>query len=379
MNFNKIMVAAFAILQEIVSSLRMAFINGDVRAGATDLICARKAAFGIMFEQPERTLEQSFLMAKGNIAEDMFAKNLETMGLVYETQGDYHGEGDKSFIQVHPDFLIDVNNPGEPTGEAKEMIAYAKKNKFKYVLIELKTSNAVPLEPHGYWVQQVNMQVDYISKAKKIKQEEICAFVYVIELDYGRHDYYEIEFDPEDVLIAEYNAISFYDVITEYIQFANGDIEIEDMQYTIYNVEPTFGTICNMCEWADLCTKEKDSIELPAELAEYAKEVKEWKDKEKNTKAKNTEIKEFMQKHNVKKSTSDGMVATIRGGNTKDIVDIDSMSDDEKDELWKTNMRIFNLNDTLYSKLEPKRYKEMMKKYPGTKTTAESLILKRTK
>ena len=96
-------------------------------------------------------------------------------------------------------------------------------------------------------------------------------------------------------------------------------------------------------------------------------------------KAKGEEIKAFMKKGDVKKSISDDITAFIRGGNTSDTLDIGSVTDDEMDEIWKTDMRIFKLNDTAFRKLKPKAYKDLMEKHKTTKTTAESLILKRNK
>ncbi len=376
-NIDQIMIEGFELEQEDVSAIRIVFEDGQVKIGASDLPCPRKTGFNIMFGPIARALNQSILMKKGNVGEEIFADNLKSMGIKYETQGHYHGPNELSFIQVHPDFLIDVNDPGSPVGEAKKMIEDAKEAGIKFILIELKTSNAVPSSPHEYWLQQVNLQHDYISLAKGIKHEELSAKLYVMELDYGRHGMFDIPFDPAEVALAEKGAISLYNVITEFVQLANG--EIEEMTLTVFDIDATYGEMCNMCDWTEMCFKEKQSIELPKELETYALELKEWKEKDKNMKAKGEELKEFMKRSNVKKATSDGMTLSIRGGNIKDIIDVDSVSDDEKNELWKANMRVFTLNETLFSKLEPKRHKIMLNDHKGTKTTAESLILKRTK
>ena len=374
-NIDQVMVEAFKLEQEDVSAIRIVFEDGQVKIGASDLPCPRKTGFNIMFGPVIRALSQSILMKKGNVGEEIFADNLKTMGIKYETQGHYHGPNELDFIQVHPDFLIDVNDPGNPVGEAKKMIDDAKKAGIKYILIELKTSNAVPSEPHGYWIQQVNLQHDYISIAKGIKQEELSAKLYVMELDYGRHGMFDIPFDPAEVALAEKGAVSLYNVITEFVQFANG--EIEEMTSTVFDIDATYGELCNMCDWTDMCFKEKQNVDLPKELEIYALELKEYKEKDKNMKAKGEELKQFMKNGGVKRATSEGMTLSIRGGNEKDIVDVDSVPDEKMNELWKANMRVFVLNETLFSKLEPKRHKEMLNDHRGTKVTAESLILKR--
>lgn len=377
MDLDKVQEEGFALDQENVSAHRITHEDGRVKMGASDLTCPRQAGFNIMYGPAKRTLEQSYLMTKGNIAEDMFANNLKMVGLKYETQGDYHGPDEMDQIQVHPDFLIDVNDPGHPIGEAKKMIEEAKESGVKHILIEMKTSNAIPTDAHDYWITQVNLQMDYIAIAKGAQPTEVDARVYAIELNHGRHGMFKIEYDPAEVLRAEDGARSFFVVIEEFIQLANG--EIEEMTQTVHDIIPTYGTLCNMCDWADMCFKEKDKVELPKDLEIFATELKEWKEKDKNMAEKNTELKTFMQNAGVKKATSENMTLSIRGGNIKDIIDVDAMSDEDKDELWKNNMKVFNLNEVLFSKFEPKRHKEMLKKYKTTKKTAESLILKREK
>ena len=375
MDFDNVMKDGFKAKQENIAAERLTHLDGKVKVGGSDSACYRKTAFNVMYDPIEVPLETSILMEKGNVGEGVIINVLNALGIKYETQGNYYGVGINSQIEVHPDFLIDLSDPGDPIRDGLKMVNDAIKDGYKFILIEAKTTNAIPSDTHEYWLSQVNMQIRYIANGKKVEPEEIRTFVYALELNNGGHKQFDVEFDQAEVEISELKALSYIDVSEDYHQFMHG--EIKEMQYTVFNVIPTYGTICYSCQWAFLCLKERTSIDLPADLDIYASEFKDWKDQEKNMNGKKEYIKDFIKKSNAKEAKSADITAAIRGGNISDTLDIDALTTEEKDEIWKTDMRVYKLNDAAMRKLRPKEYKALMEKHKTTKTSAESLILKR--
>jgi len=350
MNFSGIMNLAFNLEQERTSNERMTYTGHDVKVGASTVAgCARKAAFPILFGEEPPTLEEFFRMRKGNVAEGVVEGNLDILGIQYEKQGEYKGEGQFDFILVHPDIFIDANAPGDNlSAEATEFIQRSKDKGCDYILYELKTTNAIPSEPHDYWVRQTNLQAQYIADSLGIEPEKIDIYVYAIELNDGRNAEFNIEFEVEEVLIAQDDALSFASVIEDYIQYANK--EKDAMEFTIHDVNRRVGNLCSICKFAHNCLGSGETVELPDDLARSVSDVKEWAKQEKNMKAHKEEVKQFMLNLGAKKAKTSGFKVTLKGGNKKDVINPDSYTDEEKLALAKKDANLIKIDEKQLSR-----------------------------
>ena len=383
MNFSDLMYSAFLSEQERTKAERMTFEGNKVKVGASSVAgCARKTAYPILFGEKPPTLEEFFRMRKGNIAEGVIERNLDEMGIKYERQGEYRGTGIFDFFLVHPDILIDLSDPGDNLSEdAQKFIQRSIDKGCKFILIELKTTNSIPSEPHDYWVRQINVQAEYIAEAKGISPEQIDMYVYAMELNDGRHAEFNIPYQVEEVLIAQDDAISFVNVIEDYIVFANK--EKDSMEFSINDVNRRVGSLCSVCKWAQDCLGSGKIVNLPDDIAREVKYVKEWSKQEKNIRAARDEIKKFLLSSGVKKGKAPGYAVTIKGGNKREVLDPKSYTPEEKLELAKRNADFVTVNVKELAKFrESKDEKDLWivdKKHLVEKTSPVSIMITETK
>ncbi len=374
---------AFNKEQEKTKNERLTYTGHDVKVGASTVSgCAKMAAYPILFGEEPPTLAEFFRMRKGNIAELVIEGNLDEMGIKYERQGEYSGEGEFEFILVHPDILIDINDPGENLGpEAQEFINRSKDKGCEYILYELKTTNAIPVEPHDYWVRQTNMQAQYIADAKGIDPEKIDIYVYAIELNDGRNSEFSLEFEVEEVLLAQHDALSFASVIEDFIQYANKEKDV--MEFTINDVNRRVGNLCSICKFAHNCLGSGEVIEFSPDMQRSISTIKEWAKQEKNIKATKDEVKKLMLNLGTKKGKSPGYAITLKGGNTKEVIDPAAFSDEEKLTLAKRDARFVSINvkelAQFYGTKEDKDLWITDEKHMMPKTSAISVMITEVK
>ena len=352
MNFNELMYKAFLIEQDKTKAERLTFTGNDVKVGASSVAgCARKAAYPILFGEEPPTLDEFIRMRKGNISEGVVEGNLDEMGIKYERQGEYQGSGVFSFFQIHPDILIDLSSPGDNLDEdAQAFIQRSLDKGCKFILIELKTTNAIPTEPHDYWVRQVNVQAEYIAEAKGISPEKIDMYVYAMELNDGRNAEFNIPYQVEEVMLAQDDALSFVNVIEDYISFVNK--EKNTMEFTINDVNRRVGNLCSVCKFAHNCLGSGEIIEFPEDIVRTISYVKNWAKQEKNVKASKDEIKQIMLNLGAKKGKAPGYAVTLKGGNSKKVIDPKSFTDEEKLTLAKRNANLVSVNIKELAKLK---------------------------
>ena len=352
MNFNELMYKAFLIEQDKTKAERLTFTGNDVKVGASSVAgCARKAAYPILFGEEPPTLDEFIRMRKGNISEGVVEGNLDEMGIKYERQGEYRGTGIFDFFLVHPDILIDLSDPGDNLSEdAQKFIQRSIDKGCKFILIELKTTNAIPTEPHDYWVRQVNVQAEYIAEAKGISPEKIDMYVYAMELNDGRNAEFNIPYQVEEVMLAQDDALSFVNVIEDYIAFVNK--EKNTMEFTINDVNRRVGNLCSVCKFAHNCLGSGEIIEFPEDIVRTISYVKNWAKQEKNVKASKDEIKQIMLNLGAKKGKAPGYAVTLKGGNSKKVIDPKSFTDEEKLTLAKRNANLVSVNIKELAKLK---------------------------
>ena len=156
--FKDLMMVAFKEEQVATSFKRMSPDGHNITIGASVACPLREYLDRTRGAWPV-TFEQFIAMRKGNVTEGVFEGNLDFLKILFERQGNYYGVGLYSFMEVHPDLLINLyDQPDVTSKDGLEFIQELKDEGFKYALIELKTSNTIPKEAHSYWVKQVNVQ-----------------------------------------------------------------------------------------------------------------------------------------------------------------------------------------------------------------------------
>ncbi len=362
--------------QEEMYYTRLSTLDQIATVGASDLACPKKTLYYKIDQSFVPTLSQAIRMRKGNVTEGLIEDSFTNMGVKFERQGEYKGEGLFGFITVHSDILIDLNDYGTPNGETQAELDMAKRKGKKYLLVELKTTNMIPEEPHDYWLIQTMIQAKFIADVRGIDISDIDISVLALELNNGGYRQYSIEYDEELTNIALEEALILNEILTQLIEFHTGERETFD--FTVDDAPRHVGSLCVECPWLHDCLGSTEEIGLPDDIARAAQEYKGWKEQERNMKEKGLLIKEFLKANKTKKAISPGLSLTIRGGNTKQVLDKSTLTDEDITSLWEKNMRVFDVDEKALQALEPDRYKQLVEDHSKTKTTAESLLINRS-
>jgi len=375
--FNNIMGKAFKVRQEDTKYSRMTLDGIKAKLGASDIaLCARKAAYDVIVGSKSRTLSEFFRMSKGNIAEGVVEQNLDTLSVPYERQGEYTGKGTYDFMVVHPDILIkvqDLKKVDDP--EVKKWYIYALKNKYKYLLVELKTTNGIPVNVHDYWEKQTNIQMDIIAQEIGIEPEEIGTIVYAIELNDGNTKEFPIKYDLEVTTLALEEAMFCLDVIQDYFDWSNGDKE--NREFEIQNVPRRVGSACMLCDHTDDCLSKTEAIELEDNYNSTLEYIAKYNAEKKNIDKNKGDIKNLLLKLGAKKAFTKDFEVSLRGGNKKKVIDPSKFSDKEKLEIAKKLPDYISVSAKLDGAKVPKDMEWINSddKYID-KTTSVSMIIK---
>lgn len=122
----------------------------------------------------EHTLQQEIIFARGHNAEQIIASAMVGNGINFEEQVEAIGTGDKAFIRTHIDFLIK---------SGKEM-----------VVVECKSTGAVPSEPYASWIFQVQLQMGLLREGNPPID---CnrAVIVVVNVNTGENTAFDVPFD----------------------------------------------------------------------------------------------------------------------------------------------------------------------------------------
>jgi len=341
----------------------------NVRIGASDLACPRKTYYSKTDPGFKESLKNFYRMRKGNYIEAMFEDFLEFHKIIFERQGSYSGHGIFSFIEIHPDLLIEVE-PNKHHPATEEL----RKQGYKWILIELKSTNAIPKEPHDYWESQVNMQIDAIAENVGCDVSEIHASVFAIELNDGMTMQYPITYNEDLLLEVKEQALFLNEVLQDYVDFKN---KVKDtLEFTAKDVPANFGNLCSICHWTEECFGKGKIAKLPEDLTRMAKSVREYKNQEKNIKGMVSSIKEFMEGAKALKAENGSVTVSLRGGKEKTVLDTSAISPADAKLVWKNDMTVFDINSKKLEASLPDFHKDLIKKYPSTKKSPVSVIIK---
>lgn len=321
LDLGMIMLENFRDEQSYTHLNRLTHDGLNVSVGAS-VACPRRTYFDYaVLTKNDRGLKEFIVMRKGNVSESLVELTLDSIGIPYEPQGEYVGKDLYDFMFVHPDILIDLDNLDTSKIKNKKVRDHfddIKKQKLKYLLVELKTSNSVPSEPHDYWVKQVSIQIHIIAEAKGIEVEEIGASVFVMELDYGFTGAFQIEYDEESVIIALEELMQLADALQDLVDFQN---HMKDsMEFSSSDVPYNLGNLCSFCDHQAICYKgfeQNDYIALPEEYAKELVEIKRYRDKKNNFDNMAKDISSWLVKSGVRRGVSSIAEAKLRGGNKK--------------------------------------------------------------
>jgi len=378
-NMDRLMKIAFDKDQRKVSAERIMTRGLDrPKIGASDLACASKYVRDVIYGKHDIPLHHYFRMRKGNVAEKIIETNLASLGIEFESQGEYSCEGFFDFIEVHPDILIDLSQDVE--GEGREFIEELRKAGYKYALIELKTTNAIPPKPHDYWVRQVSLQVDAISTTLSIEHSEIYASVYAIELNNGLTRQYPIECDEEEIILSKDDAVTAQAVLEDWLQWANK--EKDSMELSVNDVNRNIGNLCSVCDWAQECIGKGKEVRLPDETLPTLEVIAKHSEEAKNVKALKEELRDYLVKLGAGRAKTSGFTVSLRGGNKKEEIDPSGYSREEILAIARELPEVLTINKTYANSLIGNIDKELEWIIDGhikQKTTPLSVIIKREK
>lgn len=207
--------------------------------GASEILSCEEAMWHAKIRnvKKHRTLNELIVLLKGNIGESLVEWGLGEA--IFEPQVEGEGSGEYDFIKSHADFSVLVNKNGEK------------------IIIEVKTTGNVPESIRESWFCQVQVQMGTL----KIKR----AILFAMNLNTGDYEEFHISFNQ--------------------MVFENTQKLIKEKWDRIH--QPDYipkgecGPLCASCPFKLECNTLKTDKNLPDEIAEMAKRLKEIKKEEK--------------------------------------------------------------------------------------------------
>lgn len=207
-------------------------------------------------EKPEHSVEKNIVFQRGHIAEEMVAKMLN--GVPYKRQVELKGEIDNYPLIAHLDFLI--------------------KAKTRSVIVEAKTVKEQIDEPYESWILQVQFQMGLLMNEIQDEDHIIEAYIVAIDVNEGWHKIFKIDFNDDLFLMALNKANHLVDCL------AKGAKPHAIIQ-----------NYCSSCPYTQECPKQGCfATELPDNMKNDLKLIKEHDAQDKIIKQKKDALKEYM-------------------------------------------------------------------------------------
>ncbi len=254
---------------EKVRSNRIYDDNFNATVGASDLTCAVKAAYSILYP-PEFDLDRFIILTRGNVSESIFFDSFKYLNIDVETQRSYFGEKGTIFshMKVHPDFVVFLDKV-QYTGhedidrDFNDLIRRGK----KIWLNEMKTSSYIPDVPHHYWKLQVMMQAGLIALEHGITPEQIDINLIVINLNTGKRRIFHFDWNEDIYYEGLEVSLAIQTFKEELIEMMSG----ERKEFTVAPEElPAMYNpgVCALCEYTDKCPifKKQGTFNIGKEL-----------------------------------------------------------------------------------------------------------------
>lgn len=233
--------------------------------GSSDIGQCPRKAFLHKTMPVEASFQQELVWMRGHMAETIVANGLSGGSASFETQVEVAGEGDYAFIKTHIDFVADMGSES--------------------IVIECKSTNAIPQEPYLSWILQVQLQMGLLRKRKKVERGIIA----VINLNTGLLEAFDIPYSEEMFQMALSRAKNLWDALT-----------------TKQEPQGETGNLCSFCAYKATCpVLHKGADSLPEELEQdalrYAELQKASKEAQKEADGLKSKLMDFMSATNTKK------------------------------------------------------------------------------
>lgn len=233
--------------------------------GSSDIgQCPRKAYLAKTMPV-EASFQQELVFLRGHMAESVIRYGLQGGKIPFEEQVEVVDKGDHAFIKTHIDFVVDMGQES--------------------VVVECKSTNAIPQEPYLSWILQVQLQMGLLRKVKKVDRGIIA----VINLNSGALEAFDVSFSEEMFQMALDRAKNLWDSL---------QLKQEPQGET--------GSLCSFCAYKANCPllhKGADSLplELEQDALRYAELQKAQKDTQKEADGLKSRLMDFMSATNTKK------------------------------------------------------------------------------
>lgn len=227
----------------------------------------------------KHSLKQNIIFQRGHLAEEMVSKMLN--GLNVEDQHEALGQLDQIQLKAHIDKLIHSRD--------------------RCVVVEVKTVSAPVDEPYESWVLQVQFQMGLLLQDGC--NNEVEAYVLAIDVNSGWLGLFHFELDDD-----------LFELCLSKAQ------HIEDAMKGLVEPKAIIQGYCSTCHFKMECLKQgRHALELPAEVKEDLKFIKESNLMAKEAKIRSNRVKNYMTEMNIEagKSESAQTVVTVRKQTSK--------------------------------------------------------------
>lgn len=233
--------------------------------GSSDIGQCPRKAFLSKTMPVEASFQQELVFLRGHMAETVIQLGLQGGEVPFDNQVEVAGEGDYAFIKTHIDFVADMDNES--------------------IVIECKSTNAIPQEPYLSWILQVQLQMGLLRKQKKVERGIIA----VINLNSGVLEAFDIPYSEEMFKMALDRAKNLWEAL-ETKQEPQGET----------------GSLCSFCSYKANCPllhKGADSLplELEQDALRYAELQKASKEAQKEADGLKSKLMDFMSATGTKK------------------------------------------------------------------------------
>lgn len=203
--------------------------------GASDIAgCPRKAALGKLYPVPH-DIKTLLRFARGHAAQTMYAEFFTAGGALFEEEVEVrHPQVPE--IRCHIDFLF-----------------YGSRQSKRLHVVEMKSTDGIPFEPYGSWVEQLHVQMGLL-KLNVDPEIEITGSALVVDLNKGAYQEFN-SFTPNDVLFAHLEEKGQH-----ILAAMRGECEPD--------TEP--GPLCGFCPHRPSCPAHAGSQPIPLEILTYA-------------------------------------------------------------------------------------------------------------
>ena len=213
----------------------------------------------------EASFQQELIFLRGHMAESVIRCGLQGGKVPFKEQVEVCGDGEFSFVKTHIDFVADMGSNN--------------------IVIECKSTNAIPQEPYLSWILQVQLQMGLLRKTKNVE----CGIIAVINLNSGGIEAFDIPYSENMFEMALDRAKKLWD-------------SLQSKQ----EPQEEIGNLCSFCNYKGNCPMlHKGADSLPLELEQdalrYAELQKQSKEAQKEAGGLKSKLMDFMSATGTKK------------------------------------------------------------------------------